>query len=166
MKVRSVLATLACCVPLVAAAQWQWLDASGRKVFSDAPPPADVPQSRILRAPGGSPAAAEVAATPPAAPAAEPALPRVSGKDKDLEQKKKQAEAAEAEKKKAEEAKLAAARADNCERARRGKATLDSGVRIARSNAQGEREYMDDQQRAAEAQRLQAIITRDCTVAQ
>ena len=36
---RLTLAALACSVPLMAAAQWQWLDKDGRKVFSDQPPP-------------------------------------------------------------------------------------------------------------------------------
>ena len=82
--------------------------------------------------------------------------------DKALEEKKKQAEAAEAAKKKAEEQKVAAARADNCKRARSAKADLDSGVRIARTNAKGEREVLDDAQRAAELKRVNQIIAQDC----
>ena len=57
----------------------------------------------------------------------------MTGRDEQLESKKKQAEkqaqeAAQA-KKKAEQEKFAKARADNCERAKRAKATLDSGIR-------------------------------------
>ena len=70
--------------------------------------------------------------------------------------------AAEAAKKKAEEQKVAAARADNCKRARSAKADLDSGVRIARTNAKGEREVLDDAQRAAEQKRIAGIIQSDC----
>ena len=40
--------------------------------------------------------------------------------------------------------------------------TLDSGVRIARTNEKGEREFMDDAARAAEAKRTQDIIASDC----
>jgi len=161
---RLTLAALACSVPLLAAAQWQWIDKDGRKVFSDQAPPAEVPAHRILRQPGVRPAAAETAAPVAAAApkAAEAAAPRPSGKDKELEAKKKAAEAAEAEKKKAEEMKLAEARAENCGRARSAKATYDSGARVARVNAQGEREFLDDNQRAAEVKRLEAVIARDC----
>ena len=88
--------------------------------------------------------------------------PKITGKDKELEEKKKQAEAAEAEKKKAEEEKLAKARADNCARAKRAKAEFDSGVRIARTNDKGEREIMDDAARAVESKRLDGIIASDC----
>lgn len=161
MKIlRPALIALACSVPLLASAQWQWLDQSGRKVFSDQPPPADIASDRILKSPGGRPAAA--AATPAPTPSAAAPVLKPTGKDPALEQKRKQAEAAEAAKRKAEEERYAAAKADNCQRARQSKATLDSGVRIARTNAKGEKEYMDDGQRAAELKRVQAIISRDC----
>lgn len=162
--VRLTLAAIVCCAPLLAAAQWQWVDKDGRKVFSDRPPPADVPASKILRQPGGRPAAAAAEAAPAtaAAPAAAAVAAPAEGRDKGLEEKRKQAEAAAAEKKKAEEAKLAAVKADNCQRARDGKNALDSGLRMARVNDKGEREILDDNQRAAEAKHLQSVIDRDC----
>jgi hypothetical protein len=84
------------------------------------------------------------------------------GVDKALDDKKKQAEAADAAKQKADEARQAAARADNCKRAQGAKATLDSGMRMARVNAQGEREVLDDAQRAAELKRVNEIIAASC----
>lgn len=169
MKVlRPALFALAGCLPLLASAQWQWVDQGGRKVFSDTPPPVSVPEDRILRRPGQRATAAPeqpVAAAAPVA-AASPAVPKPSGTDRALEEKKKQAEAAEAEKKKAEEEKLAQLQADNCRRAKAGKADYTSGMRIARVNAQGEREILDDKQRAAEVSRLEAIMARDCKAAQ
>lgn len=85
-----------------------------------------------------------------------------SGQDKELEQRRQQAEAAEAAKQKAAQEVQAKARAENCARARQNKASLDSGIRITRTNAQGEREFLDDAQRAAETRRTQDIIARDC----
>ena len=171
--IRLLLIASAFALPLAAAAQWQWIDKDGRKVFSDRPPPQDVPQNKILRQPAGSPMATPAetgatagstatAATPAAAPAAAGSGLKVQGKDKELEARKKQAENAEAEKKKAEEAKLAEAKADNCKRAKQNMASFDSGVRIAVINPKGEREYMDDKQRAEEIARLKTIIARDC----
>ena len=148
--------------------QWQWTDKDGRKVFSDRPPPPDIPQKSILREPGikaPSPAQGVAAATPaPAAsaPAAKSSMPKLSGKDAELEARKKQADALEESKKQEEAQKLAKARADNCERAKKGQATLKSGVRIAVTNARGEREFMDDTARSAETRRLQAIAESDC----
>lgn len=143
-----------------ATAQWQWLDSTGRKVFSDTPPPAGTPEKNILKTPG-----ARVAAAPaPTAVAATStsATPKPAGRDEQLEARKKQAEEAEQAKKKLEADKLAKARADNCERAKRAKTTLDSGIRIATTNAKGEREILDDKARAAEAQRIDETIRSDC----
>jgi hypothetical protein len=156
---------LACALPVCSFAQWQWIDKNGRKVFSDQSPPADVPAKNIVKQPGvKGPAAPEpvaAAASEPAKPAA-PVAPRPSGKDKALEEKKKQAEAAEVAKKKAAEEEAVKVRADNCERARSAKASFDSGVRITRTNAKGEREFLDDASRAAETRRLEGIIASDC----
>jgi hypothetical protein len=82
--------------------------------------------------------------------------------DKELEEKAKKAEAEEKAKRAAEEAKVAKAKADSCSRAREGKSTLDSGIRIAKVNAKGEREIMDDGARAAEQKRIQSVIDSDC----
>ena len=73
-----------------------------------------------------------------------------------------QAEAAEAAKKKADEEKLAKAKADNCTRARQAKAAFDSGKPITQSNAQGERIFLDEAGRAAESKRIDGIIAADC----
>ncbi len=167
---RVFLFGVACLMSVSAIAQWQWIDKDGRKVFSDRAPPADTPDKNILKQPAGRshssdlPAAAVVPAADAGAAAPQPAAvaPKLGGKDKELEEKKKQAEDAEAGKKKAEEQKIAKAKADNCMRARQSKASLDSGMRIARTNDKGEREFMDDNARAAETQRVQSIINSDC----
>ena len=167
---RALFFALAMATSLTAAAQYQWIDKNGSRVYSDVAPPADIPAKNILKQPRGSSLTAPVAAAPAqaapataAASAATPASgPATAGVDKALEEKKKQAEAAEAAKKKAEEQKLAQARAENCKRAREGKATLDSGVRMARTNEKGEREVLDDTQRAAEMKRINGIIQSDC----
>jgi type IV secretory pathway VirB10-like protein len=148
-------------------AQWQWIDGTGRKVFSDTPPPASIPDKSILKKPGSGMAPPAAAPEPaPAAPSAGatsgPAAPQIPARDNELEAKKKQAEQAEEAKKKAEMERVAKARADNCERARKAKITMDSGVRLATTNAKGEREIMDDKAKAAETKRMEAIIRSDC----
>ena len=159
---RTALLALACLVPLAASAQWQWIDKSGRKVFSDQAPPPDIAADKILKRPGPRGRSVDAQPAPETAAAATPALPKVSGKDKVLDEKKKQMDAAEAEKKKAQEDKVAAMRAENCTRAKSAKATYDTGVRISRVNDKGEREILDDKQRAAELKHLEGVIARDC----
>jgi hypothetical protein len=167
MKMHKIfLWALACLWSVGALAQWQWTDKDGRKVFSDRPPPADVPPEHILKRPNNRPILAvnpgtaddvpsvKASATPTAAP--------VSSTDKELEEKKTKAEAAEAAKKKAEDAKRAAARADNCTRAQRAKATYDSQRPIRQTNAQGELVILEANERAAEVRRIQSIIDADC----
>jgi len=147
---------------MAVSAQWLWIDKDGHKVFSDRSPPADTPEKNILRQPGNR-AAAALTATAPASAASEAATPaRPSGKNKELEDKRKQAAQAEENKHKAEEEKDQKTKADNCRMARQAKASLDSGVRIARPNEKGEREFLDDAGRAAEANRLQSIIQTQC----
>lgn len=170
-----LLLAVACTWAMGAAAQWQWLDKDGRKVFSDRPPPQEIPEKSILKQPGGGmPRAAAVEAAPaPADGATATATTGASapksaasapggGKDKALEERKAQAEAAEAAKKKAEEEKAAKARADNCSRARQAKLAFDSGRPITQTNAQGERIFLDEPGRTAELKRIEEAIAADC----
>lgn len=162
-----VLAALSGMCVGAAHAQWQWIDGAGSRVFSDTPPPAGTPEKNILKRPGASRAAAVVASaassTPPvSATSATLAPTKGPGKDSELEARKKQAEDAEQARKKAEHEKLLKARAENCERSRRAKATIDSGVRISTINAKGETEFLDDKARAAEAQRIDGLIRSEC----
>jgi type IV secretory pathway VirB10-like protein len=147
-----------------AMAQWQWIDGTGRKVFSDTPPPASIPDKSILKKPGSGLAPMQVNAEPTsaAAPTAAPAAAQAPARDTELEARKKQAEQAEEAKRKADMERQAKARADSCERARKAKSTMESGVRLATTNAKGEREIMDDKAKAAETQRMEAIIRSDC----
>ena len=147
-----------------AQAQWKWRDKNGQTQYSDLPPPADVADSAILQRPNGAQqrrAAAVSTPTVPASAASGPAL-MPKGSDPELEAKRQKAEQEEAAKKKAEADKVAAAKADNCTRAKAQMRTLDSGIRIARTNDKGEREYLDDAARADEAKRTRDIIASDC----
>ena len=174
MKMHKLLLLAAACTwAMGAAAQWQWTDKDGRKVFSDRPPPPDIPEKSILKQPGGNRPARAAVPTAPAASDAAPAAaaaaaPKTAasapgaGKDKELEEKKAQAEAAEAAKKKAEDEKIAKAKAENCTRARAAKAAFDAGKPITQANAQGEKIFLDGPARAAEAKRIDEIVAADC----
>jgi predicted lipid-binding transport protein (Tim44 family) len=153
-----------CAVP--AWAQWQWTDASGRKVYSDTAPPPTVPDNAILHRPGEP-------RKPPAAPNAPaagknltgPTAPTSAASDKkaaELEAKKKAAEDAEKAKAKAEEQKAAQVRAENCQRAQRALASLNTESRVSTVNARGERVIMDETMRNAEKTRLQQVVQQSC----
>lgn len=162
-NIRRFVIAAACFMSVAASAQWQWVDKDGRKVFSDRAPPADVLEKNIVRRPGvrATPEPSSnnvVAPTPPTATN----VPQPSGVDKELAEKKKQAEQAEIAKKKAEEQKQLQAKQENCSRAKQAKATYDSGMRMAKTNEKGEREILDDTARAVESKRIQSVIESDC----
>jgi len=145
--------------------QWKWRDASGAIQYSDRPPPPGTPESSILSRPANtrSHAAKPLDAASDAnsaASAAQPAAARPS--DAELEARRKKAEEEKAAKRKAEDDKDAKQREDNCQRARSYQRSLQDGIRIVRSNANGEREVLDDKGRADEMQRTQEAIQANC----
>jgi type IV secretory pathway VirB10-like protein len=152
-------------------AQWGWTDKDGRRIFSDQSPGTEVPEGKIFKRPANAKKPAAVVnpsdtASAPApgtsAPKAAASAPKLTGKDAELEKKKKDADAAEAASKKSAADKQAAEKTENCARAKQAKATMGSGIRIANTNAKGEREIMSDTDRAAEVKRLDGVIAVDC----
>jgi hypothetical protein len=165
------IAALACAMP--AAAQWAWRDAAGRMVYSDQPPPKSVPAKDVLRQPGMAPPRSGTAAdvqgdvraeakapaestTPPARPAA----PTVT--EREIESRRRQQQMAETEKKAADEEARKAQVAENCERMRGYLRALEGGFRVARVNAAGQQEILDEAARAAERERTRAQIEQHC----
>jgi len=151
--------------PAVAGMQWKWRDATGAVQYSDRPPPAGTPEASILQRPSTARAvqpakpASEVDAAASAAAAAKPAA---KASESELDVKRRKAEEEKEAQRKAEEEKTAKARADNCTQARNYQRTLNDGIRIARTNSQGEREILDDKGRAEEQKRTQDAISANC----
>lgn len=170
--------------------QWQWRDANGRMVMSDRPPPSDVPLRNIIRAPrgvkvpiaaagetgapnGAANAAGQNSTAPgttapgtaapnsAAASASAPAAKSIA--ERDMEYRKRQAEAAEAAKKAEEAAAEARATREACAAMRGNLAALNSGQRIIQTDEKGERSYLDDAQRSAETDKLNAQISQRCS---
>ncbi len=147
-----------------AIAQWKWRDANGRITASDLAPPSSVPDRDILARPTDH-RSASGAPSPAAAASASPtsARPVVTvGTDPELEARRKKAADEQAAKKQQDEQREAAARAENCKRARANLGALSQGGRIARNNAQGEREILDDKAIAEELKRTQAAVASEC----
>jgi hypothetical protein len=151
--------------PTEAGVQWKWRDDSGAIQYSDRAPPPGTPDKAILTRPSTS-ARASARATEEAASVASPAGQAVSNSpksvDTELEAKRKKAEDEKAAKQKMEDEKIAKQKADNCQRARGYQRTLTDGLRVARTNAKGEREFLDDKARAEEMQRNQEAMAANC----
>jgi len=141
---------------------WKWRDASGQINVSDLPPPLSVPAKDILERPpiqrkitDPAPAASSTTASAPQAIS----TPRT---DPELEARRKRAVDEQIAQQRQQQERNAAVRAENCSRAQAALAPLLEGQRVTRSNAQGEREVLDDKARADELQRVRAIIASDC----
>jgi hypothetical protein len=156
-----------------ATAQWAWVDKNGRKIFSDRAPPSDSPENSIFKQPSHAPvltrqtpatdsANADAAAPAASAPQDKASTAKPSGIDPVLAERKKKEELALEAKRKAEQERISRLKSENCERAKLAKKGYDSGIRLSHTNANGEREIMDDTARAAESKRIQAVIDADC----
>lgn len=147
-------------LPSAALAQaYKWRDEKGQTVYSDQPPPKNIPPGNILQAPKPLAAALAAAASAPtsgaavSAPAgkaaAKPAAPKsvaeqeADFKKRQLDSQKKGKDAAD---KAAEEQRLVAA----CAGLRQAVAGLEAGQRISRHDEKGERYFINDEQRATE----------------
>ena len=158
MTLLALLALLLAAASSGAQAQYLWRDKAGQMHASDLPPPADVADKDVLRRPSAS---AARSAVPPAEALPASAASR-AGVDPEIDARRAKAEQADKARAKAEEERLASQRAENCQRARAQMASLDSGQRLARVNAQGERVVLDDKARADEADAARRVITSDC----
>lgn len=148
-------------------AQYVWLDEKGVKQYSDMPAPAAVPASRILKSPGAAVRAQAAGTTSKAAEdsnasgngnvTAKTQLPMTTA-EKNADFQKRRIEQSEKDKKAAEEAKHAADKAKNCERASTYQKALDSGQRIAQQGANGQRAFLSDVQRAQELRDIKRIL--------
>jgi len=181
LQALTVAATLCLCLwSLPAAAQWMWRGADGRVTASDRPPPPGVAEKDIIKRPaadnrgrlpgaaagnaaGAAGAAAEAsaatgAASAPVAAASAPA----TALEREAQARKLAAQTEKAAKARADEDRQAAVRAINCSNARSQAASLESGVRVVRTNEKGEREILDDRGRQQELTRARDAIASDC----
>lgn len=78
--------------------------------------------------------------------------------EKNAEFRKRQLEREDREKKGAEEAKLASDKARNCERAQEYQRSLEAGVRISRTDKNGERSDLSDEQRERELGETRRVL--------
>lgn len=170
LPARAFLPGLVCILLAVhagpAPAQYKWKDSRGQTHVSDLPPPADIPERSVLQRPtprSGPAAAGPIggAAATAASASASPAASRAAV-DPEIEARRRRAEQEARDKARADEQRQAELRAGNCQRARERLAMLDSGQRMVRIDADGERTVVDDDSRAADAQQARRVIDTDC----
>lgn len=159
-RLRAVTSACGLLVMLCASGQtwadgrWHWLDQHGRQVYSDMPPPVNVPEHKILQRPGGVSLSDVTPAGAGPSPSSRP-LPAMDD-----------SQATDADRQSPAERPLYQRNADtlreNCRRARAALQTLNSGLRLSTINEQGEAVVLDDAMRAQEIRRMQREERDNC----
>lgn len=161
---RPALLLFALLAALPAAAEiYSWKDKDGKMHYSDIPPP-----SGPVKTMEGTVRPPKPATPPAAATDADAQTPAEASKrpktlaERELEFRQRRAADAEAQANAEKESAAAAERQRGCEQARAQLAALTSGQRIARFNAAGEREMLDDAARAEETERARKQVEQWC----
>ena len=139
-----------------------WTGADGKRVCGDVPPPGS--KTVTIKNPTGP------AAPPPSAKDAKDAKDGKAAKrsgpmtpaEQEADFRKRQAEAQKAAAKAEQERQDAEAKKENCARAREAARTYESGQRVARTNAQGERVFLDEAQTQAELVKARQAVQQWC----
>jgi len=141
----TIVLTLVCTLSWAQA--YKWRDANGNVQYSDTPPPAGARDVQQLRKPAAGPSSGATGGTK-------------AYTERDAEFRKRLAEKQESDAKQAKAGEDEQVRVKNCEQSRGQLAGIDSGQRMVRLNAQGERIALDDNERvAARAEAVKAVET-------
>jgi len=135
----------------------RWVDESGRVHYSDGPPPVSA-QSKKLRSNASSDSTSKANETP--AESATSAPKTVAERAAEL--RKAQLAKQEAADKNAQKQAEADAQKVNCANAQQSLKALQDGIRLVEFDANGERSYIDDEQRQQRIAKTQEDITRLC----
>ena len=148
----AAFAASALCLALTGVAQaqqYKWVDQNGKVQYGDVPPPGV--KAQRLKPPPGAPAPAKKGEKGEKALSPEAAY------------RKRQEDAQKEREKGAQAEQEAAAKRENCTRAQESLRTLESGQRIARTDAKGERYYLEDAQIAQETSRARQLVKENCS---
>jgi hypothetical protein len=139
---------------VLAHAQYSWIDDKGARVFSDRPPPPGTPSARILKAPRGF-EPPQAAAEAPAPASTAPTAPDWKKRELDYRersaQRDKEMREAQAQSKPERDA--------QCSWARDAQQRLANARRLEWKNKKGELEFISDEDRAREQERVKLILS-------
>jgi len=141
------------------AQQYKWVDKDGKVQYGDVPPPGV--KATPLRPPSGAGAPAPAAKTGDPKAAAKKSGP-LSVAEQEAEFRKRQNESQKEQEKQAEAGKEAAQKKENCARAQEHSRSLESGQRITRTEAGGERRNLEDAEIATEKSKARQAVQQWC----
>jgi hypothetical protein len=133
------------------AQQYKWVDKDGRVQYGDTPPPG-VKGTPVRPPPGG--------ASQPDDPQAAKKGPMTAA-EKEADFRKRQLEAEKDRQKQAQADQAAEDKRENCSRAQETQRSLETG-RVARTDAKGERYFLDERQIASETANARQRVQQWC----
>jgi hypothetical protein len=151
-KVAAMVLALVACTASAQAQVYKWVDKDGKVQYSDQAPPPDAAKSALQK----------VIPTSSSAPAAQSDKAAEKAPDKAKEFEKRRSASAEKLKKGDEAAKLAQQKQESCDDARANLKALEAGGRISKTDANGERYFLDDDQRQQEIDRAKNVMAKSC----
>lgn len=135
-------------LPLAQAQTYQWKDGNGRTVISDTPPPGNIrPTKKESSIPSESTKA--------------PDAPKTVA-EREMDFKKRQQEAQEKANTESKERAANAEKKESCQRNRQHLAGLESGQRISNMDENGERRFMEDDERQNEITKARKFLADNC----
>jgi len=136
-------------------AQYRWIDKDGKTRYGDTPPPGVKATALGAPASGSAPAS-------PAAASKDAKKGPLTAAEREQDFRKRQ-DAAKKDQEKAEQDRQAKSdQAEACTQTREYLRSLESGQRIARTNASGERYFLDEGQTAQEIAKARQTIQQNC----
>jgi hypothetical protein len=138
------------------AEQYKWTDKNGKVQYGDAPPPG-VKATPLRAVP---PPATQPAAKAADAKGADKKGP-MNAAEQDADFRKRQQEASKDREKQAQATQQSEAKKENCSRAQEMQRSLETG-RVARTDAKGERYYLDEAQIAQETAKSRQLVQQWC----
>ena len=133
-----------------AAQQYKWVDKDGKVRYGDVPPPG-ANATRLKPPPPGAAPAPQAAQKE----GAKPLTPEAAFRKRQEDSQKASDKQAQADQEKS-------LNQENCSRARETLSALESGQRISRTDAKGERYYLEDAQIAQETARARESVKQYC----
>jgi hypothetical protein len=156
---KSALLLIACLTFATAATaqHYKWVDQNGRVQYGDTPPPGvKATPLRGAQPPISQPSMPEKKDDPSAA-----GKGPMTTAEKDADFRKRQQEAEKDRQKQAQANEAAEGKRDNCTRAQEMQRTLQTG-RVSRTDAKGERYYLDEGQLASESAKARQLVQQWC----
>jgi hypothetical protein len=160
MKRTCLLIALLLAAAGASAQQYKWVDRNGRVQYGDVPPAGA--NAVPLRGPSSRAPAPVAAPEGKAEENDEVKKGPLTLKDQEAEFRKRREEAEKARLKQAEAAEQMSAKKENCALAQNQLRTMESGQRISRTDASGERYFLDDTQIAQEAAKARQAVQQWC----